>query len=163
MQTASVDISDFRRIRSNEWHSSATTQRVVEEAEACNCFDTGRLCSDEQCINRGLSVECNASVCDNGEQCQNQRMQRAKYPKVRREHLPHALQRRAHALRAASSKPADACMPALNCTSLDLLHDVRFLVGAPCICSPWPAAASVPAQVWFTCTAASQNSQTVGN
>ena len=78
-----MDSSEFKRIRSNEWHSSAVGVRSVEDAEDCSCASQGLSCSTTECINRGLSVECNPKLCQCGTACQNQRMQRGKLPRIK--------------------------------------------------------------------------------
>jgi hypothetical protein len=78
-----MDSSKFKLVRSNAWHASASISRTVEEAERCSCFSTGSNCSTEECINRGLLVECSPQTCECKDKCENQRLQRGKMPKVK--------------------------------------------------------------------------------
>jgi AWS domain len=70
---------EYKKLRSNLWHSSALSLRTVDKAEACNCASVnggGRACGDSTCLNRAARTECDPGRCPCGTECRNQRMQR---------------------------------------------------------------------------------------
>jgi hypothetical protein len=72
---------DFKTVTKNIYVSMpALKLSRVDDDSVCSC-KIGSTCSEDECVNRMLHIECNPRSCPRGSDCKNQRLQK-------REHAP---------------------------------------------------------------------------
>jgi hypothetical protein len=85
IETVTVKPMAFKKISSNKAHPSyvedkAWIKREREELPECMC-EPGDFCG-EDCLNRGMMIECDPKTCPCGKECKNRRIQKRQYPKI---------------------------------------------------------------------------------
>lgn len=91
---ADVPIDDLAKNRLKRNHFMEGTRELLDRRvypTTCKCLRRTALsrrsenigCSTDKCENRQTRVECNPRTCPAGETCENQRMQRMQYPKLK--------------------------------------------------------------------------------
>lgn len=78
---ANLSVPPYTRIIRNNYKNRTVSKFSITEADVCQC--TGDQRCEEGCLNRSLFIECIPGTCPAGDACQNQRLQKRLWAKIR--------------------------------------------------------------------------------